>query len=97
MFGRLVSHLGMSFHDLGLTTLFLKNYIDLKVQENLKMLYLFGLKITFPMQIKLNYLKFLFILLFDLMCKYKKFCDKKPNLINMGGTHYIDIVGLPFN
>ncbi len=53
MFGRSMSHLGMSFHDLGLTTLFLNNYIDLKAQEILKMLDLFGLKITIPMKIRL--------------------------------------------
>ncbi len=31
------------------------------------------------------------------MCKYRKLHDQKPNLINMGGTYYIDVVGLPFN
>jgi len=54
MFGRSMSHLGMSFHNLGLTALLLNNSIDLKAQENLRMLDLFGLKITFPMKIRLN-------------------------------------------
>jgi hypothetical protein len=35
MFGRSISHLGMSFQDLGLTTILLNNHSCLKVQETI--------------------------------------------------------------
>jgi hypothetical protein len=51
MIDRSISHLGMSFQDLRLTTLLLNNHSCLKVQGTLEILDLFGLKITFSMKI----------------------------------------------
>ncbi len=51
-FDRSMSHLGIFFEDVDQTTLLLNNHIKLNAQETLKMLNLFGLKITFAMKIK---------------------------------------------
>ncbi len=58
-FGRLTSHLGMSFQDNGLATLILNNHHGLKIHKTLEMLDLFGLKILFSMKIKFNFIIFL--------------------------------------
>jgi hypothetical protein len=101
MFDRSISHRGISFQDLGLTTLLLNNHSCLKVQETLEILDLFGLKITFSMKIIFYYfILFLcvFIIRFNLICIYiQDFMIKKPNLLNMGGTYCIYNVGLPFD
>jgi hypothetical protein len=57
-FGRSMSHLGMFFWDLGITTILLNNHSALNIQETLEMLKLFDLKIKFAMKIKFYFLLF---------------------------------------
>ncbi len=101
MFDRSMSHLGMSFNNLNQLILLLNNHNGLKAEETLEILGLLGLKITFLMKIKFNSIYYYFNLLlffqFNLVCKYTKLHDHKPNLLNMGDTYYIYIVGSQFN
>jgi hypothetical protein len=60
------------------------------------MLDLFGLEITFSMKIKWNYfliVKHVYLLFwFNILCKYTKLHEEKPNLLNTIVTYYIYII-----
>ncbi len=53
------------------------------------------------MKIKFNsiyyFFKRVFVFEFNLIWKYTKLHDHKPNLVNMGDAYYIYIVGSQFN
>jgi len=86
----LTSYLGICFWNIGLAIVLLNNHNGLKAQEFLELLN-FGLKIKFPMKIKFHFFNCEFIIQFNLIYKYTKLNDQKPNLLHMRGTNYIQM------